>query len=173
MEYKSYYDSPVGRLELLSDGVSLTAVLFENQQGDGTREKNTSLAIFREATQWLDAYFKGDNPEITIPLKPTGSHFQQCVWNELRQVPYGTLTTYGAIAKKVGKVLDKPKMSAQAVGGAVGSNPLSIIVPCHRVVGKTGSLTGFGGTINNKIKLLELENIDMSKLYIPKHSTKP
>ncbi|HHW5505866.1 TPA: methylated-DNA--[protein]-cysteine S-methyltransferase [Staphylococcus aureus] len=173
MEYKSYYDSPVGRLELVSDGGSLTAVLFENQQGDGTREENTSLAIFKEATQWLDAYFKGDHPEITIPLKPTGSHFQQCVWNELRQVPYGTLTTYGAIAKKVGKVLDKPKMSAQAVGGAVGSNPLSIIVPCHRVVGKTGSLTGFGGTINNKIKLLELENIDMSKLYIPKHSTKP
>ncbi len=76
--------------------------MFENQQGDGTREENTSLAIFREATQWQEVQriFKGDNPEITIPLKPTGSHFQQCVWNELRQVPYGTLTTYGAIAKK-------------------------------------------------------------------------
>ncbi|KMR64778.1 hypothetical protein EY01_15260, partial [Staphylococcus aureus] len=111
-------------------------------------------------------------PEITIPLKPTGSHFQQCVWNELRQVPYGTLTTYGAIAKKVGKLLNKPKMSAQAVGGAVGSNPLSIIGPCHRVDGKTGSLTGTGGKIKNKIKLIVLENIDMTKLYEQKHSTK-
>ncbi len=100
MVYKSYYVSPVGRLELVSDGVSLTAVLFENQQGDGTREENTSLAIFKEATQWLEAYFKGDNPEITIPLKPTGSDFQQCVWNELRQVPYGTLTSMVLLPKK-------------------------------------------------------------------------
>ncbi|CDR26138.1 methylated-DNA--[protein]-cysteine S-methyltransferase [Staphylococcus schweitzeri] len=173
MDYKCYYDSPIGRLELVSDGGSLTAVLFENQQDDGTREENASLAIFKEATQWLDAYFKGDNPEIKIPLNPTGSDFQHRVWHELRQIPYGSLTTYGEIAKKVGRALNKPKMSAQAVGGAVGSNPLSIIVPCHRVVGKTGSLTGFGGTINNKIKLLELENIDMSGLYAPKHSTKP
>lgn len=173
MDYKCYYDSPIGRLELVSDGGSLTAVLFENQQDDGTREENASLAIFKEATQWLDAYFKGDNPEIKIPLNPTGSDFQHRVWHELRQIPYGSLTTYGEIAKKVGRALNKPKMSAQAVGGAVGSNPLSIIVPCHRVVGKTGSLTGFGGTINNKIKLLELENIDMSGLYVPKHSTKP
>lgn len=173
MDYKCYYDSPVGRLELVSDGESLTAILFENQQNDGTREEDAPLAIFKEAVQWLDAYFKGDNPEITIPLNPTGSDFQQYVWNELRQIPYGSLTTYGEIAKKVGEALNKPKMSAQAVGGAVGSNPLSIIVPCHRVVGKTGSLTGFGGTINNKIKLLELENIDMSELYVPKHSTKP
>ncbi|UMT75559.1 methylated-DNA--[protein]-cysteine S-methyltransferase [Staphylococcus roterodami] len=173
MDYKCYYDSPVGQLELVSDGESLTAILFENQQNDGTREEDALLAIFKEAVQWLDAYFKGDNPEITIPLKPTGSDFQQRVWHELRQIPYGSLTTYGEIAKKVGEALNKPKMSAQAVGGAVGSNPLSIIVPCHRVVGKTGSLTGFGGTINNKIKLLELENIDMSELYVPKHSTKP
>ncbi|MBE5661001.1 methylated-DNA--[protein]-cysteine S-methyltransferase [Staphylococcus sp. SS21] len=173
MDYKCYYDSPVGQLELVSDGESLTAILFENQQNDGTREEDAPLAIFKEAVQWLDAYFKGDNPEITIPLKPTGSDFQQRVWHELRQIPYGSLTTYGEIAKKVGEALNKPKMSAQAVGGAVGSNPLSIIVPCHRVVGKTGSLTGFGGTINNKIKLLELENIDMSELYVPKHSTKP
>lgn len=173
MAYKSYYDSPVGRLELVSDGVNLTAVLFENQQDDGTRLKNEDLVIFKETAQWLDAYFKGDNPEIKIPLNPTGSDFQHRVWHELRQIPYGSLTTYGEIAKKVGRALNKPKMSAQAVGGAVGSNPLSIIVPCHRVVGKTGSLTGFGGTISNKIKLLELENIDMSGLYVPKHSTKP
>ena len=95
----------------MSDGVSLTAVLFENQQDDGTREENTSLAIFKEATQWLDAYFKGDNPEITIPLKPTGSHFQQCVWNELRQIPYGTLTTYGAIAKSRARCLISQNVS--------------------------------------------------------------
>lgn len=132
MEYKNYYDSPVGRLELLSDGVSLTAVLFENQQGDGTREENTSLAIFKEATQWLDAYFKGDNPEITIPLKPTGSHFQQCVWNELRQVPYGTLTTYGAIAKKVGKVLDKPKCQPKRL--EVQSEVIHYLLSCHVIV---------------------------------------
>ena len=130
MVYKSYYDSPVDDWNF-GDGVSLTAVLFENQQDDGTREENTSLAIFKEATQWLDAYFKGDNPEITIPLKPTGSHFQQCVWNELRQIPYGTLTTYGAIAK-VGKVLDKPKCQPKRL--EVQSEVIHYLLSCHVIV---------------------------------------
>ncbi|EHJ08955.1 methylated-DNA--[protein]-cysteine S-methyltransferase [Staphylococcus simiae] len=174
MEYKYYYDSPVGMLELVSDGQSLTAILFSNQQTETiTRQENGQLPIFKQTTAWLDQYFQGHKPDVIVPLNPQGSEFQQYVWSELQAIPYGELTTYGDIAKKVGSLLNKPKMSAQAVGGAVGSNPLSIIVPCHRVVGKNGSLTGFGGTIKNKIKLLELEDVDMTPLYIPKFSTKP
>ncbi|MBO1198165.1 methylated-DNA--[protein]-cysteine S-methyltransferase [Staphylococcus simiae] len=174
MEYKYYYDSPVGMLELVSDGQSLTAILFSNQQTETTtRQENEQLPIFKQTTAWLDQYFQGHKPDVIVPLNPQGSEFQQHVWSELQAIPYGELTTYGDIAKKVGSLLNKPKMSAQAVGGAVGSNPLSIIVPCHRVVGKNGSLTGFGGTIKNKIKLLEIEDVDMTHLYIPKFSTKP
>lgn len=174
MEYKYYYESPVGMLELVSDGQSLTAILFSNQQTDEhTRQENEQLPIFKQTTAWLDEYFQGHKPDVIVPLNPQGSEFQQHVWSELQSIPYGELTTYGDIAKKVGRLLNKPKMSAQAVGGAVGSNPLSIIVPCHRVVGKNGSLTGFGGTIDNKIKLLELENVNMDGLFRPQHSTKP
>lgn len=94
------------------------------------------------------------------------------MWEELNQIEYGELTTYGDIAQRIAKKMNKDKMSAQAVGGAVGSNPISIIIPCHRVVGKNGSLTGYGGTLPNKIKLLEIENIDMTHLFTPKHTTK-
>ncbi|OFV08614.1 methylated-DNA--[protein]-cysteine S-methyltransferase [Staphylococcus sp. HMSC13A10] len=173
MEYKTYYDSPVGLLELVSDGEYLTHVLYQNQQLEDGRVEKDDIKVFQLTKEWLDAYFKGDVPNLNIPTKSQGTEFQQFVWQELEKIEYGELTTYGDIAQKVATRMNKDKMSAQAVGGAVGSNPISIIIPCHRVVAKNGSLTGYGGTIKNKVKLLETEKVDMSPLFVPKHSTKP
>jgi methylated-DNA-[protein]-cysteine S-methyltransferase len=121
---------------------------------------------------WLDGYFAGENPDPNaLPLGPKGSDFQQAVWAELLKIPYGEVVTYGAIAKTLAKARGIERMSSQAVGGAVGRNPISIIIPCHRVVGSDGSLTGYGGGIENKVKLLEGEGVDMTKLYVPKKGT--
>lgn len=122
--------------------------------------------------EWLNEYFSGNRPQIDFSLKPEGTDFQKCVAKATRNRIW-TIKTYGDLANLVGEERNKPNMSAQAIGGAVGSNPISIIIPCHRVVGKDGSLTGYGGTINHKIKLLELEQVDMNNLYRPKNSTKP
>lgn len=171
--YQTIYESPLGALQLITqDGVSLSHILYPNQRMENISSYN-QLAIFKDTKYWLDEYFKGHQPSINFAISPTGSEFQRTVWRELEHIDYGELKTYGDIAKHVGNVLGKPKMSAQAVGGAVGNNPISIIIPCHRVVGKDGSLTGYGGTIDNKIKLLELEKVDMTHLYRPKKSTKP
>ena len=125
-------------------------------------------AILNKAKKWLDRYFKGERPSISeLDLEPMGSIFAKNVWKILCQIPYGELTTYGEIAKKMAKLMNKDKMSAQAVGGAVGHNPISIIIPCHRVVGKNGNLTGYAGGIDKKIKLLELEKVEMSNLMLP------
>ena len=117
--------------------------------------------------EWLNEYFSGNRPQIDFSLKPEGTDFQKCVAKATRNRIW-TIKTYGDLANLVGEERNKPNMSAQAIGGAVGSNPISIIIPCHRVVGKDGSLTGYGGTINHKIKLLELEQVDMNNLYRPK-----
>ena len=106
-----------------------------------------------------------------LPLRPIGSEFRQDVWNILREIPYGQVITYGDIAKKIAVKRNIQSMSGQAVGGAVGHNPISIIIPCHRVVGSNGSLTGFSGGINTKVKLLELEGVDMSRFFVPKKGT--
>ena len=129
-------------------------------------------AILNKAKKWLDRYFKGEKPSISeLDLEPMGSIFAKNVWKILCQIPYGELTTYGEIAKKMAKLMNKDKMSAQAVGGAVGHNPISIIIPCHRVVGKNGNLTGYAGGIDKKIKLLELEKVEMSNLMLPTKGT--
>lgn len=113
-----------------------------------------------------------EKPEINrLPLKPMGSEFRQLVWKILMEIPYGELTTYGNIAKEAAFRMGKERMSAQAVGGAVGHNPISIIIPCHRVVGTTGSLTGYAGGMEKKIKLLTHEGGDMTKLFVPRHFT--
>ena len=117
---------------------------------------------FNKNKKWLDKYFNGEKPQISdldINLEYTGSEFAQNVWKLLCDIPYGKVVTYGELAKKVARKMNKSKMSAQAVGGAVGHNPIGIIVPCHRVVGANGSLTGYAGGIDKKIKLLELENV--------------
>lgn len=131
------------------------------------QEKEDEI-IFVKTKKWLDRYFNGEKPKISeLDLAPMGSDFAKNVWKILCEIPYGEVTTYGEIAKKIAKIMNKDKMSAQAIGGAVGHNPISIIIPCHRVVGSDGSLTGYAGGIDKKIKLLEHENVDLSNLYIP------
>ena len=128
--------------------------------------ENNDLPIFDQTKQWLDRYFAGEKPAISeLPLVPIGSAFRQAVWSILCEIPYGKMITYGDIARKLGV------QSSQAVGGAVGHNPISIIIPCHRVVGANGSLTGYAGGVQTKIKLLELEGVDMSRLFVPKKGT--
>ena len=172
MDYATVYPSPVGRLTLASDGTHLIGLWIEGQKyfGSGMSDKlaeKPDLPVFDAAKQWLAAYFAGKQPAISVlPLAPAGSPFQQAVWNILCGIPYGKTATYGGIAKKLGN----PRAS-QAVGGAVGHNPISIIIPCHRVVGANGSLTGYAGGIDKKIKLLEWEGVDMTAFTLPRQGT--
>ena len=169
MLYKTYYKSPIGNLMLLSDGDNLVGLYIENQKYylNGIKQELTSkdnLQVFENTKKWLDRYFAKKNPSIKeIPLAPIGGEFRQKVWKILCEIPYGQTITYGEIAKKIAKEMQKEKMSAQAVGNAVGHNPISIIIPCHRVVGKDGSLTGYAGGIEKKRILLELERGKVEK----------
>jgi methylated-DNA-[protein]-cysteine S-methyltransferase len=169
MNYTFEYNSPVGQLTIASDGESITGLWMKGQRYfAATMEPGSSgvdLPVFEQAKAWLGTYFSGKNPTGTPPLAPTGSPFRQAVWQILCDIPYGEVTTYGSIAKMLAK--QNEKMAPQAVGGAVGHNPISIIIPCHRVVGADGSLTGYGGGIDKKIRLLTLEHVDMSRLYTP------
>lgn len=163
MEYLKKYSSPIGILTLSSDGENLTGLWIEGQKYFGrTLEKETSekdLAVFEKAAEWLDSYFRGERPKMCLPLAPKGSDFQKEVWKILMTIPYGETITYSQIAKKIAEKRGIPSMSAQAVGGAVGHNPISIIIPCHRVVGSDGSLTGYAGGIQKKKALLQIEGI--------------
>ena len=169
MMYKTNYDSPVGQLLLTSDGESLTSLWIKNQKYylykiDDELIDNDNLEIFNQVKSWLDKYFNGEKISINrLKLKPQGTKFQKEVWKILCDIPYGKITTYKDIANKITKNLRKDKMSAQAVGGAVGHNPISIIIPCHRVVGINGNLTGYAGGIDKKIRLLQIEGHDMTK----------
>ncbi len=168
MLYKTYYKSPVGNLMLVSDGDNLVGLYMENQKYylNGLKQELTSkdnLQVFENTKKWLDRYFEKEKPSIKeIPIAPKGGEFRQKVWKILCEIPYGQTITYGEIAKRIAKQMNKEKMSAQAVGNAVGHNPISIIIPCHRVIGKNGSLTGYAGGIERKKMLLELEkeNVD-------------
>lgn len=160
MEYIYEYDSPIGRLTISSDGESLTGLWVENQKYFKStldkEYKEKQLQIFEDVKTYLDRYFKGERPEITFSLKPKGSDFRQGVWQKLLNVPYGETTTYGKIAKALEAETGK-RVSAQAVGGAIGHNPILILVPCHRVIGSDGSLTGYAGGLERKQYLLNLE----------------
>ena len=168
MLYKTYYKSPIGNLILVSDGDNLVGLYMENQKYylNGIKQELTSkdnLQVFENTKKWLDRYFAKEKPSIKeIPIAPKGGEFRQKVWKILCEIPYGQTITYGEIAKRIAKQMNKEKMSAQAVGNAVGHNPISIIIPCHRVIGKNGSLTGYAGGIERKKMLLELEkeNVD-------------
>jgi len=176
MTYTSEYKSPMGLITIASDGTSIIGLWNEGQKYfAATLGEDTStghdLDIFCRTNAWLDEYFAGKNPDVKIlSLAPKGSEFRQRVWEILLAIPYGGLMTYGEIAKEMAKITGK-KASAQAVGGAVGHNPISIIIPCHRVVGTGGSLTGYAGGIDKKIKLLELEGVCMDGLFVPKKGT--
>ena len=177
MYYTSTYTSPIGIITLACDGENLTGLWIEGQKYYGatipeTTANNDNMTAFITAKKWLDNYFGGKKPSVSgFPLAPSGSEFRQMVWRILCEIPYGEVTTYGAIAKKMAVEMNKETMSGQAVGGAVGHNPISIIIPCHRVVGSNGSLTGYAGGIETKVKLLELEGVDMSKFFVPKKGT--
>ena len=169
MQYINYYHSPLGRIVLAADEIGLTGLWFEGQKYfalylDKDHEEK-ELPLFEETTQWLDIYFSGREPDFKLPLHFIGTPFQNEVWEILCSIPYGKTMTY---AKILAKRKGIKQMSAQAVGGAVGRNEISIIVPCHRVVGTNGSLTGYAGGIDKKIALLELEGVEMSKLFVPK-----
>lgn len=179
MIYRTDYESPLGRVTLASDGESIVGLWLEGQKyfGDtvnGEMHREDRLAIFAKTRDWLDRYFRGEKPAIAeILLAPAGNRFRQEVWKILCDIPYGEVMTYGAIARMIAERLGREKMSAQAVGGAVGHNPVSIIIPCHRVVGANGSLTGYAGGIRTKIRLLEHEKVDMTGLFVPEKSTAP
>ena len=169
MLYKTYYKSPIGNLMLVSDGDNLVGLYIENQKYylNGIKQELTpkdNLQVFENTKKWLDRYFAKEKPSIKeIPIAPKGGEFRQKVWKILCEIPYGQTITYGEIAKKIAKEMHKEKMSAQAVGNAVGHNPISVIIPCHRVVGKDGNLTGYAGGIERKRILLELERGKVEK----------
>ena len=175
MQYTSHYESPIGGILLAADDVGLIGLWFEGQKYfAGCLEKNheeKEIPLFEKTKQWLDIYFSGKEPGFSLPLHFTGTDFQKEVWEILCSIPYGQTATYGEIANRIAVKRGLPHMSAQAVGGAVGHNEISIIVPCHRVVGSNGSLTGYAGGIDKKIKLLRLEKAAMESLFIPKNGT--
>jgi methylated-DNA-[protein]-cysteine S-methyltransferase len=157
-------------MTLACDGSNLVGLWIEGQKYYGNTlpeavTEDNDMPLFDAAKKWLDRYFAGEKPDTSeLPLAPVGGAFRQGVWELLRKIPYGEVVTYGDIAQKMAVKMDRKSMSSQAVGGAVGHNPISIIIPCHRVVGSNGSLTGYAGGIGTKIKLLELEGVDMSSL---------
>ena len=169
------YNSPIGNMLIAADEIGLTGLWFEGQKYFANTLPDEHISqetgILAETKKWLDVYFSGEEPKFTPPLHPEGSTFRQAVWQILLQIPYGQTITYGEIASKLTETKNGSRMSAQAVGGAVGHNEISIIIPCHRVVGTNGSLTGYAGGIDKKISLLELEHVDMSSLFIPKKGT--
>lgn len=165
MRYISFYESPLGRIMLGSEGDFLSALYFEGEKSkhfilrsDASKRKN--LPLFDEAKKWLDIYFSGKEPDFLPPIRPEGSGFRKTVTAFMLAVPFGRVTSYGDIAKAVAAKTGKERMSARAVGAAAGRNPIAIMVPCHRVIGSDGSLTGFAGGVERKAFLLENEGID-------------
>ena len=159
MYFSTDYTSPLGKILIVSDGEAVCGVWFFGQKhflSSVSDEiiRNDNLVIFKKVKLWLDEYFDGSNPEIDFELRPEGSEFRLKVWKILSEIPYGQTMTYGEIASRLSKT-----MSAQAVGGAVAHNPISILIPCHRVLGSDGKLTGYAGGIERKIELLKIEKV--------------
>lgn len=165
MQYISRYASPIGFLTLASDGEYLFGLWMQGQKYEGQGLEKSAVvqdwaAPFDRARAWLDRYFAGENPPISdLPLAPRGSAFRKMIWEMLCQIPCGQFTTYGALAREAAIRLGRKSMSAQAVGGAVGHNPISVIIPCHRVLGTDGSLTGYAGGVEKKRWLLQHEGV--------------
>ena len=173
MFYKTDYNAPIGRMMIVSDDTRIVGVWLEGQKYFGgvigeDLLRQDELPVLQEAKSWLDRYFAGDKPQISeLPLAPRGNAFRQAVWRILCAIPYGEVVTYGDIAKEIARQQGVKTMSAQAIGGAVGHNPISVIIPCHRVVGVNGNLTGYAGGLEVKIKLLTHEGVDMEKFSRP------
>lgn len=175
MQYISHYRSPLGDILLAADQNCLTGLWFEGQKYFalhlGKEREEKEIPVFEKTKEWLDIYFSGKEPDFTVTLRFIGTDFQKEVWKILCSIPYGQTMTYGEIAGKLAEKRGKKSMSAQAVGGAVGHNRISILVPCHRVVGSDGSLTGYAGGIEKKVKLLTLEKADMKSFFLPDKGT--
>ena len=175
MIYTAKYASPLGAITLACDGEVLIGLWFDGQKHFGSiLPKQVEAAehpLFVEARHWLDVYFSGRAPDHLPPLRYDSTPFRKAVCDIMLTIPYGETMTYGEIAAEIAHQQNLPKMSAQAVGGAVGHNPISLMIPCHRVVGTNGSRTGYGGGIARKVRLLELERADMTHLFVPKTGT--
>ena len=169
------YSSPLGEILLAADEIGLTGLWFHGQKyfAHDLPEESTegTVPALVQAKEWLDIYFSGNEPNFTPPLHPIGSDFRREVWDILLKIPYGKTVTYGDIARELAKKKGIAKMSAQAVGGAVGHNEILMIIPCHRVVGSNGSLTGYAGGIDRKVSLLTLEKADMGGFFVSKKGT--
>lgn len=166
MQQISYYQSPLGKMLIAADDIGICGIWFENQKFYAAKLNQDYIELENEdiiqAKKWLDIYFSGKQPDFTPKLHLVGTNFQLDVWNILLKIPYGKTTTYGNISQELVLKYHKEHMSAQAVGNAVGRNPISIIVPCHRVIGANGKLTGYAGGLDKKSKLLALEKLEYS-----------
>ncbi len=165
MQYINHYESPLGVILLAADDEGLTGLWFDKQKYYGrnlcSKPQEKSLPVFTQTKKWLDIYFSGKEPDFTPDLHLIGSDYQKRVWNVLMKIPYGETKTYGYIANVIAKMQCSTRASAQAVGNAVSHNPVSIIVPCHRVIGADGSLTSYAGGLERKAALLKLEGVDI------------
>ena len=159
--FERMIQAPLGEIRLRSDGKSLTGLWFVGQVNDAKDnsgiEIKDDLPIFEQVETWLESYFSGEQTPIKIPLQPKGTMFQERIWKILQEIPYGETMTYGEIAQRIAKEKGVATYSAQAVGQAVGKNPISILIPCHRVLGKNGALTGYAGGVHRKEQLLRIE----------------
>lgn len=175
MVYTCHYESQLGGILLAADEIGLTGLWFDGQKYFArelpAERTEKEMPILTETKRWLDIYFTGTEPDFLPPLHPIGSTFRQEVWKLLLQIPYGKTVTYGELARQLAEKHGLPRMSAQAVGGAVGHNQISVLIPCHRVVGANGSLTGYAGGIQKKVKLLELEGTDVSGFFVSSKGT--
>lgn len=175
MGYIDHYDSLLGGITLASDGEALTGLWFDGQKYFGStltqNAEQKKLPVFDRAAQWLAVYFSGKEPDFTPPLSMKTTSFRETVWKIMLTIPYGKTMTYGEIAREIARQRGIAQMSAHAVGGAVSHNPISLMIPCHRVVGSNGSLTGYAGGIDKKVQLLTLEKADLSGLFIPAKGT--
>lgn len=175
MVYTQHYTSPLGGITMASDGAALIGLWFDGQKyfADSIKGEcqEKSLAIFNDTVRWLDIYFSGSEPDFMPKININGTPFRKSVAEIMLTIPYGKTMTYGEIGRKIAEQRGSAQMPAQAVGGAVGHNSISIIIPCHRVVGTNGSLTGYAGGIDRKIQLLKIEHADMSKLFVPDKGT--
>ena len=162
MDYTAHYHSPLGGITMASDGEVLVGLWFDGQRHfaetlDKEHQTREDLPVFEQTRRWLDIYFSGKAPDFTPPLAMRTTEFQRRVWETLLTIPFGRTMTYGEIARIIAREQGQKSMSAQAVGGAVGHNPISLIIPCHRVVGAGGALTGYAGGIDKKQWLLRME----------------
>lgn len=174
MQYTTHYQSPLGDLLLAADDEGLTGIWFEGSANyaDGLelQYEENETPILKKAREWLDVYFSGREPDFLPPIHMTGTPFQLSVWEILQKIPYGKTMTYKEIAEKIAQKEGHPS-SAQAVGGALARNRWLVLIPCHRVVGTDGSLTGYAGGMDRKVELLKLEKADLEHLWIPNEKT--